>query len=117
MKIKDLGQPMLESAATARDIRGGAPNKILLVPELCCATGFTDRMKSNFRLMADVAQYTRVAPDARMERLLAFNRRLNGTPDSAAVFREWNLTLEENLVEVGGRTLPREPILFGNGKT
>lgn len=40
---------MLISRASARDIRGGRNELILLIPELCCATGFTDEMRKNFK--------------------------------------------------------------------
>lgn len=38
---------------------------ICLVPELCQLTGLTDDQKSNFRLMKDVATYTRITPNQR----------------------------------------------------
>lgn len=40
---------MLVSRAKKRDIRVGRPDHILLVPELCCATGYTDDMRKNFK--------------------------------------------------------------------
>lgn len=47
--IRDPEQPMLVSKAKLRDIRGGQDEQILLVPELCRATGITDDMRNNFR--------------------------------------------------------------------
>ncbi|KPJ21569.1 Piwi-like protein 1 [Papilio machaon] len=38
---------------------------ICLVPELCQLTGLTDDQRSNFRLMKDVATYTRITPNQR----------------------------------------------------
>ena len=37
--IKDKNQPMLISRAKARELRGGSDQLIVLVPELCRATG------------------------------------------------------------------------------
>lgn len=47
--IKDVNQPLLVSNAKARDIRGGSAECILLIPELCRATGLTDAMRANFQ--------------------------------------------------------------------
>lgn len=38
---------------------------ICLVPELCQLTGLTDDQRNNFRLMKDVATYTRITPNQR----------------------------------------------------
>ena len=40
---------------------------ILLVPELCNLTGLTDQMRADFKVMKDVAQFTRVTPTQRQE--------------------------------------------------
>lgn len=47
--IRDPRQPLLISKAKARDVRGGEDSNILLIPELCRATGITDPMRANFR--------------------------------------------------------------------
>lgn len=47
--IKDQEQPLIVSKAKLRDIRGGQDEQIMLVPELCRATGITDDMRNNFR--------------------------------------------------------------------
>lgn len=64
--------------------------------------------------MADVATHTRVGPPGRIQRLLAFNQRLNTTAESTTTFQEWSLELDNNLVQLGGRVLPKEKIVFGN---
>lgn len=40
---------MLISRPTEKNIRGGQNEFIMLIPELCRATGITDAMRSNFR--------------------------------------------------------------------
>ena len=40
---------------------------IYLIPELCRLTGLTDQMKADFKVMKDVAQFTRVTPTQRQE--------------------------------------------------
>lgn len=49
IQIRDPEQPLIVSKAKLRDIRGGQDDHILLVPELCRATGITDDMRNNFR--------------------------------------------------------------------
>lgn len=119
MIITDPGQPLLRANPTERDIRGARgrdeeARPINLIPELCTPTGYTDEMRRNFNLMRDVAVYTRVGPAQRIERLLAFNNRLQTTPESTACLREWNLNLDNKLVDVPARQLLAEKIQLGN---
>lgn len=67
---------------------------------------------SNMRLVAD---HTRANPGVRISRLAQFNRRLHGMNESIEVFRQWDLQLDNKLVEIPGRQLPYEKIIFGNG--
>lgn len=57
-----------------------------------------------------------MGPGARVNKLMEFNRRLMRTPDSMDVLREWNLKLDEVLVQTPGRVLPNEKIIFGGAK-
>ncbi|KAG4066173.1 hypothetical protein HA402_014473 [Bradysia odoriphaga] len=116
LTIRDPGQPLLISKLKERDLRGGQTENILLIPELCRATGLTDNMRSDHRLMSAVAIYTRLAPKARVERLNAFNQRLQSTTESVNNFKEWNFVLDKDMVQVNGRQLPNEKILFGGNK-
>ncbi|XP_055531352.1 protein aubergine-like [Wyeomyia smithii] len=110
--IRDPRQPMLISRSKPRDIRAGKPECICLIPELVRATGITDEMRKNFNLMRAVADCTRLAPDRRIERLEAFNRRLHQSQPSSEVFDFWKTELDRRLVEVPGRVLPQEIIYF-----
>lgn len=102
---------MLISRAKAREIRAGMKEIIYLVPELCRMTGLTDTQRSNFQLMRSLAEHTRVAPPARIHKLQQFRQRLERTPESLQVLKEWNLGLAPQLVELGGRVLQPETIL------
>ena len=51
---------------------------VMLVPELCYMTGLTDEMRSDFRIMKEVAQHTRIAPTVRQECLVKFVRNIQG---------------------------------------
>lgn len=108
---------MLMSRAKDKDVRAGQTNLMALVPELCRITGLTDEMRSNFQLMRAMAQHTQIVPDMRIRKLMAFNRRLQTTPESIDVIREWQMELDTKLVEFKARELPSEIIYFGNEKT
>lgn len=116
IRIRDQHQPLLASQSTDRSRRAGQDAVILLIPELCRATGLSDEMRSRFELMRAMADHTRLAPAMRIERLKAFNQRLYNTPASIDVLGSWDMTLDKNLVELPGRILKQENIVFGNGK-
>lgn len=85
----------------------------MLIPELARATGLTDQMRENFFLTRELGNHTRLSPSARIQRLMAYNQRLQKTKASIDVLKDWNLTLDPNLVEVNGRILKNEKIIFG----
>lgn len=70
-------------------------------------------MRENFKLMQALAQYTRLGPESRIDKLLKFNRRLNSKPEIQQEFKEWNLQLDNKLLEIPGRLLPPETLTFG----
>ncbi|XP_070495735.1 uncharacterized protein [Chironomus tepperi] len=117
IKINQPNQPLLITNPKPRDIRGGQNEVICLVPELCNTTGLTENMKSNFQLMKAMADYTRMDPKKRVERLMKFNDRMLSTQKSAEIFDQFQTKLQPRLVELTGRQLDQETILFGNGKT
>lgn len=88
----------------------------MLIPELARATGLTDQMRENFHLTRELGNHTRLAPNARIQRLMAYNKRLQSSEASSAVFKDWNLALDKNLVEVKGRILKNELIVFGGNQ-
>ncbi|XP_057321204.1 piwi-like protein Siwi isoform X2 [Microplitis mediator] len=116
IRIRSESQPLLVARSTQRDRRAGQDEIIYLVPELCRATGLTDAMRSDYKLMAALAVHTRLNPERRIEKLLNFNRRLQTTPEVVEEYRKWNLRLDTNLVEIPARILPPENIIFGNMK-
>ena len=52
-----------------------------LVLELCMMTGLTDAMRSDFRVMQDVAKITRITPQARRDTIDKFIKRIKGNPE------------------------------------
>ena len=66
--IEDKKQPLLVSRAKRKTKEEEDIGKfLLLVPELCNLTGLTDDMRSDFRVMKDVGQFTRVTPNQRQQ--------------------------------------------------
>ncbi|XP_055386679.1 protein aubergine-like [Condylostylus longicornis] len=114
VNIRDPKQPLLISKSTEKKLRGGENEFIMLVPELCRATGLSDPMRSNFQLMRAVSNHTRLTPVSRIDRLKAFNERLYNTRESMEVLNTWKLSLDKHLVELPGRILQSEDIFFGN---
>ncbi|EDW02949.1 protein aubergine [Drosophila grimshawi] len=112
--IRDIKQPLLVSRPTEKNMRGGENQLILLIPELARATGLTDNMRANFQLMKAMSEHTRLAPDRRIDRLRVFHQRLQKSPESMEVLKSWDIKLDSELVEVTGRVLPHEKIVFGN---
>lgn len=55
--------------------------------------------------MAAVSDYTRLAPNNRIAKLLDFNARLQRTPESMAVLKEWQMSLDKKMVELAGSEL------------
>ncbi|KAK3930405.1 Piwi-like protein Siwi [Frankliniella fusca] len=117
IEIRDLKQPLLVSKAKARDIRAGMAEVINLIPEVCYLTGLTDAMRENFRLMAALAVHTRVDPPRRIAKLMQFNQRLLNDANAVAKLKDFDMTLERNLVQITGRVETTEDIVFGNGRS
>ena len=60
-----------------QDQRRGMDGPILLIPELCHMTGLTDEMRSDFRVMKDLAVHTRVGPKERVDTMQKFVAQIN----------------------------------------
>lgn len=115
IKIRDRKQPMLISNPKARDVRAGRDQLLFLVPELCNATGLTDKMRNNFQMMRAMADHTQMDPERRKNRLLELAKRLHTTEASKKVLADFNTDISKELVSFTGRALPQETMLFGNG--
>ncbi|CAG5096449.1 Similar to Siwi: Piwi-like protein Siwi (Bombyx mori) [Cotesia congregata] len=116
LTINNLSQPLLVTRLPLRDRRAGKDELLYLIPELCRATGLTDEMRTDYKLMAKLATFTRLNPDRRIDRLLHFNKRLQDELTVVEEFQQWNLKLDNKLVEIPARVIPPENIIFGNTK-
>lgn len=64
--------------------------------------------------MQELSNYTRLSPDERVKQLKKFNNRIQSTPASINVLKEWKMELEDQLVQIPGRELQAEAIMFGS---
>ena len=76
-------------------------------------TGLTEQMKSNFHLMNEMGQHTRVSPSNRAKSMLAFINRLRSHETSQRRLENWEVNFNPDLVRLEGRTLTAEKILLG----
>ena len=114
--IVDRKQPMLCSNPKPRDVRDGRNQVLFLVPELCRATGLTDKMRSNFNMMRAMAEHTQMDPERRVRRLMEFTTSLNTTPECREILENFHAGVSRELVEIPGRALIQESIRFGGEK-
>lgn len=70
-------------------------------------------MRSDFKLMAALAKFTRVSPADRIKKLMNFNRRLYSVQNVVDEFKSWNLELDRDLVRIPARVFPPDRINFG----
>ncbi|XP_017099105.2 protein piwi [Drosophila bipectinata] len=116
IRIRDQNQPLLISKSRDKAQKANASEIVVLIPELCRVTGLTDSMRSDFKLMRAMSEHTRMNPDRRIDRLRRFNSRLQTTSESVKVLKDWNMNLDQNLIEVAGRIISPQKIVFNNQK-
>jgi len=112
--IKDLHQPMLIYRQKKRQ-ELGVEKTLVLVPELCRMTGLTDNMISDFRVMKDVAVFTRIGPDQRQKCLKKFIDNVHKSAESVQLLDEWGLVLEKEPIKLKARVLEAEKLVMGKG--
>lgn len=61
--------------------------------------------------------YAQMNPQTKQQRLLAYNQRIHRTNESKAVFDEWELQIDRELVQISGIRLKSETLLFGRDKS
>lgn len=95
-KLSSQDQPLLVVSRKGK--------KIHLIPELCLITGLSEREKSNFNLMKDLATVTKKNPQQRVEATGEFIQMF--TQDKASKYlKEWSIDIEKNTIELEGKTI------------
>lgn len=115
--IMDENQPLLVSREDRR-IAGKSEKETFtyyLIPEICYLTGITDALRSDQKVMRDIATITRVTPEQRMHAYNKFCDNVNNSKEATAILQNWGLTLGGPR-KIWGRQLENETVTFGNGK-
>ncbi|XP_056389515.1 piwi-like protein 1 [Hyla sarda] len=113
--ITDLKQPAI--IHNPKKVKG--PGKmqagpIILIPEFCYLTGLTDRMRSDFNVMKDLATHTRLAPEQREGQVGRFLQYIHKDDNVQKELRDWGLNFDTKLLSFTGRVAPAEKILLLN---
>ncbi|XP_035226356.1 piwi-like protein Ago3 [Stegodyphus dumicola] len=112
IEIKDMKQPLLVSK-TKKKKENEETKLICLIPELCYMTGLTDAMRNDFRVMKDIASFTRINPTSRQLTLQKYIDNVNQNSEAKACFLSWNLELDPRPLNLEGRLLKSEDLNFG----
>jgi len=113
IKIKNLNQPILLSKPKEKDRRGGnSDNFIYLIPELVRMTGLTSYQNSNYKLTQSISEWARMTPAKRIEELNNFALKIKNNDKVLNILKEFNISIQYDLVKLNGRILPPEKIIF-----
>ncbi|KAH8270159.1 hypothetical protein KR018_004992 [Drosophila ironensis] len=108
--IKDVNQPLLLSVKKSRTNMEEIIN-FCLIPELCYLTGLRDEVRSDNKLMREIASFTRVSPSQRLLSLDKFYDNVSKTHAAQEVLNSWGLSLKKKNI-LTGRQLDPEQIYF-----
>ncbi|XP_053313403.1 piwi-like protein 1 [Spea bombifrons] len=115
-EIKDLTQPAIVHNPKKTKGPSGVPaGPIFLIPEFCNLTGLTDKMRSDFKVMKDLAVHTRLAPDQREKQMARFLNYIHKDDNVQKELQDWGLNFDTKLLPLNGRVAPPEKILQGRG--
>ena len=73
--------------------------------------GLSDEAREDFKVMKDLAVYTRQPPRQRIEGLSRFLDQMNTNAEVQDILGGWNLEFDKSLLKFYGRSLPPENIL------
>jgi len=69
-------------------------------------------MKSDPRVMKDVAEFTRVNANDRMKRIMDFVNKLSSNTEATKELQAWGMKILPQFVEVQARVMPAEVVRF-----
>ncbi|CAL8343202.1 unnamed protein product [Lota lota] len=115
LEITDGRQVLLISRVKRQGVPGAAPpSPAFLIPEFCYLTGLTDKMRSDFNIMKDLATHTRLSPDKREGRLDRFVNSIHKNEEAQKELTTWGLNFDKELLNLNGRILPAEKMIQGS---
>ncbi|XP_068122739.1 UV radiation resistance-associated gene protein isoform X3 [Hyperolius riggenbachi] len=109
IQIQDSSQPLLVNQPK-RTKPGMSGRVLMLVPELCNLTGLTDKMRSDYAVMKDLAVHTRLPPDQRERQVSSFLSHIHRDEGVQQQLRDWGLNFDTELLSFSGRVAPPERI-------
>ncbi|GAB0095298.1 Protein argonaute-3 [Sergentomyia squamirostris] len=112
--VKDLNQPLLINFKEVR-VSGSAKKEertTCLIPELCYLTGLTDSQLNNMTLKRDLATFTNVTPQHRVEGLRKFVENVQESPAANQILASWGLQLGADALNIEARELGVEMVNF-----
>ncbi|KAH8280185.1 hypothetical protein KR054_011084 [Drosophila jambulina] len=113
INIKDNNQPLLLSIKKSRvNTNDNEDIQFCLIPELCYLTGLRDDIRSDNKLMREIATFTRVSPNQRQMALDKFCDNVSKTPAAREILESWGLSLTKNYNRLKGRQFDAEQIYF-----
>lgn len=114
--IHDLKQPLLINRKERRVAGQDKPQEMImcLIPEICYLTGLTDDMRNDFKVMRDIAAFTRVSPNQRLNSMRQFCRNVNENKEAREILEVWGLVLDMEPLLMKGRCMAEETVKFGN---
>lgn len=113
-KVIHGDQPLLVSRSKKHGGLGSLASQpdIHLIPEFCTMTGLTKDIRNNRTIMKELANHTRVAPEARAGNARNYLRDIKSNVTVNAQFKKWNLDLGSDILSLQGRVLPGETIFL-----
>ncbi|KRT80752.1 hypothetical protein AMK59_5119 [Oryctes borbonicus] len=117
LTIQDHNQPLLLHLQKVHKSKSADMEErhICLVPEFCNLTGLTDEMRSDFRIMKDVAQFTRITPAQRLQALKKYVNNVKTNEKARKILSDWGMNIENATIDLNARILTPEIIIFGEG--
>ncbi|XP_055349493.1 piwi-like protein 1 [Paramacrobiotus metropolitanus] len=105
MNVTDASQPLLVVKPANKALRRRGTEQILLVPELCRLTGYTDKIRADFRIMQAVSKHTKLDPGRRKNATEVFIRKLTGNENVQKELKHWDVQYGRELVKFQSRCL------------
>lgn len=112
IKIRYPDQPLLVSLPKKIKSKEKSTIPLHLIPELCCLTGLTDDLRSNFHIMKELDNHTKMSPENRVRALDNFIRRYNENDVAKKGLTEWGFSMDKSLVKIASRVLPTEKVVM-----
>lgn len=85
--------------------------------QLCMMTGLTDTMRADFKIMKDVAAFTRVTPAQRQVAMASFFKRVSEDANARDILANWGLSIVPEPIRLDGRMLPPVTLNFGGRRS